>query len=81
MILPTMAAANAPALLAGFAARLGPVLLPDALPEIPQVAAGRLRQLYDLDYRDIGRLAYAPLREACEAAWGGVAKRLAVQIP
>lgn len=59
--------------LAGFAAKLGPALLSAALPEIPQIANGRVQNFYDLDYRDIGRLVYAPQREACEAAWRGLA--------
>jgi hypothetical protein len=29
-------------------------------------------QFYDLDYREVGRLAYAPLRDASEAAWAGL---------
>ena len=47
------------------------------MPEIPQIAAGRATQFYDLDYRAVGRLIYTPQREATEAAWRGVADVLA----
>lgn len=53
-----------------------PALLPHPLPHIPQVANGQAAHFYALDYRDVGRLAYAPLREACEATWRGVATML-----
>lgn len=76
-ILPTRAAEGATSLLAGFAAKLGDTLLPAAFPEIEMVARGQLTQFYDLDYRQAGRLAYAPLREACDAAARAVV--LAVQ--
>lgn len=42
--------------------------LPAALPEVRQVAEGKARNLYDMDYRSIGRVAYAPLRDAAEMA-------------
>ena len=42
--------------------------LPAALPEVRHVAEGKARNLYDLDYRSIGRVAYAPLRDAAEMA-------------
>ena len=76
-VLPTRARADAAAVLAGYAAKLGPALLPSPLPEIAQIANGTAAQFYDLDYRDIGRLIYAPQREATEAAWRGVADLLA----
>ncbi|TXH94264.1 MAG: hypothetical protein E6Q73_16230 [Pseudorhodobacter sp.] len=72
-LLPTRSGADGPERLAGFAAKLGPLaasLLPAALPE---VALPPGRQFYDLDYRDIGRQAYTPPREACEAAFRGLA--------
>jgi len=85
-VLPTRAGQGAAALLASTAARLGATVLPAtvlpatvlpaALPEIPQIAAGRAAQFYDLDYRDVGRLVYAPQRDAIEAAWRGVADLL-----
>lgn len=77
LLLPTRATAETASRLAGFAAKLGPVLLPAALPEIPQIADGHARNFYDLDYRDLGRLAYAPQREACEAVWRALAAVLA----
>lgn len=81
-VLPTRAGHDAAALLAGYAAKLGSaplpsVLLPAALPEIAQIANGQAAQFYDLDYRDVGRLIYAPQRDATEAAWRGVAALLA----
>lgn len=76
-VLPTRARQDAAALLASYAAKLGPLLLPAALPEIPQIASGAVAQFYDLDYRDVGRLNYAPQRAATEAAWRGVADLLA----
>lgn len=81
-VLPTQGGADAGAHLAGFAAKpgggeLGAALLPNPLPQIAQIAAGRITQFYDLDYREIGRLAYTPQRDACEAAWRGVAAMLA----
>lgn len=77
-ILPTRSGTDTAALLTGFAAKLGPALLPDALPELPRPAsASDPVQFYDLDYRSLGKLAYSPQRDACEAAWRGFAKRLA----
>jgi chromosome partitioning protein len=67
-ILPTRAGPDAAHLMAGFAAKLGGTLLPNPFPEIDAVASGQIPQFYDLDYRQTGRLAYAPLREACDAA-------------
>ncbi|MDO8327899.1 MAG: AAA family ATPase [Cypionkella sp.] len=72
-VLPIRAGADSASRLAGFAAKLGPTLLPAALPEIAQIASGSARNFYDLDYRDLGRLAYAPQREACEAVWRALA--------
>lgn len=77
VVLPTRARADAAALLASYAAKLGPTLLPAALPEIPQIASGQAAQFYDLDYREVGRLIYAPQREATETAWRGMADLLA----
>ena len=68
MILPTRAGADAARQMAGFAAKLGDSLLPAPLPEVPSVAAGQVAHLYDLDYRSLGRLTYAPLRQACDTA-------------
>lgn len=76
MVLPTRAGADAPQLMAKYAARLPQVLLPVPLPEVPDVANGTAAQFYDLDYRDVGRLAYAPLRAASDAAWRCVAAGL-----
>ncbi|MFD1740194.1 ParA family protein [Cypionkella sinensis] len=76
-VLPTRGGDTAAGLLAGYAAKLGPALLPAALPDIPAIASGQAAQFYDLDYRDVGRLIYAPQREATEAAWRGVADLLA----
>ncbi|MEO8242347.1 MAG: AAA family ATPase [bacterium] len=76
-VLPNRAGPDAARLLAGFAAKLGDAMLPTALPEIAAVAEARVAQFYDLDYRSLGRLAYAPQREACDAAWRGVAEALA----
>lgn len=64
-------------LLPGFAAKLGElpagaVLLPNGLPASPA-------PLYDLDYRDLGRQSYTPLREAGEAAWQGLAAQLVAE--
>jgi chromosome partitioning protein len=75
-VLPTRARGDAAQALAGYAARLGSALLPAALPEVAQIADGRAAQLYDLDYRDVGRLAYAPLREASEQGFRGLAELL-----
>lgn len=50
----------------------GPALLPDPLPYISQVADEQAAHFYALDYRAVGRLPYAPLRDACNAAWRGV---------
>lgn len=76
-VLPTRAGPDAASRLAGFAAKLAGAsevrLLPDALPEIATLAEGQESQLYDLDYRRLGRLAYGPLREATEAAFRGLA--------
>ena len=77
-VLPTRARQDAASLLATYAAKLGPALLPSPLPEIPQIANGTTAQFYDLDYREVGRLIYAPQREATEAAWRGLADLLAV---
>jgi hypothetical protein len=55
---------------------LGEVLLSNPLPEIAALADGVTPQFYDLDYRKLGRLTYAPLRDACDAAWRAVAERL-----
>lgn len=79
-VLPTRAGSDSAALLAGFAAKLGstplgPALLPDALPELAHGADPL--SFYDLDYRSLGKLAYSPQRDACEAAWRGFAQRLA----
>ena len=71
LVLPTRAGPDAARQMAGFAAKLGTALLPDPLPELAPVATGQVAHLYDLDYRSIGRLAYAPLREACDAAVRG----------
>ena len=73
MVLPTRTGSTR--LPAGFAAKLGDSLLPAALPEIPNLGPD-LAQFYDLDYRHIGRLAYAPLRSACDAAWATLASAL-----
>ena len=51
--------------------------LPHPLPLIPQVANGQAAHFYALDYRDVGRLTYAPLRDACDATWQGLAGVLA----
>lgn len=72
-IQPTRAGGDGAQRLAGFAAKLGgggPTLLPDALPEMDLSAGG---QFYDHDYRQLGRLAYTPPREALEAAFRGLA--------
>jgi chromosome partitioning protein len=74
LILPTRAGEDAARRLAGFAAKPALRLLTAALPEIPQVASGTAAHFYDLDYRDMGRLTYAPLRAACDAAWHAVAE-------
>ena len=68
LILPTNAGPDTARQMAGFAAKLGEVLLPEPLPEVEAVALGQVAHLYDLDYRSIGRLAYAPLRQACDTA-------------
>lgn len=60
----------------GFAAKpLPPDALP-GLPEIPGLGPGAAT-LYDLDYRALGRVDYAPLRDACEASWAGLAAQIA----
>lgn len=51
--------------------------LPQPVPHVPQVANGQAPHLYALDYRDVGRLTYTPLRTACDAAWKGLAGVLA----
>jgi chromosome partitioning protein len=51
-------------------------LLPHPLPLIPQISTGQTAHVYALDYRDIGRLPYAPLRDACDASWRGLAQVL-----
>lgn len=76
MVLPTRAGPDAPQRMARYAAKLPQVLLPVPLPEVPDVANGTAAQFYDLDYRDVGRLAYAPLRQASDAAWRCVADGL-----
>lgn len=55
----------------------GTTLLPHPLPVIPQISTTGPTHFYDLDYRDVGRLTYAPLRHACDAAWRGLAAVLA----
>lgn len=75
-ILPTRAGADAAKLMAENAARLGDAMLPNALPEIPAVASGQVSHLYDLDYRSLGRLAYAPLRQASDVACRKLAQAL-----
>jgi len=77
VVLPTRAGPDSAAQLAQYVAALPGTLLPNPLPEIPQIAAGRATQFYDLDYRAVGRLIYTPQREATEAAWRGVADVLA----
>jgi len=72
VVLPTRAGEGAARQMAGFAAKLGDTLLPTPFPEVEAIAKGHAAQLYDLDYRQIGRLAYAPLREACDAAARGI---------
>ena len=67
-ILPTRAGADAARLMAEYTARLGDALLPDAMPEIPAIASSQVAHFYDLDYRSLGRLAYAPLRKASDTA-------------
>ncbi len=78
-ILPTRSGGDGMARLAGFAAKpMAPArLLPEALPELPQHSqTGAPRSLYDLDYRDLGRTTYHPLRDATEAAFRGFAARV-----
>ncbi len=75
-VLPNRAGADAAHQMAGFAAKLGEALLPTPLPEVDAVARGQGAQLYDLDYRVLGRLTYAPMRQACDAAWRGLATAL-----
>lgn len=72
-VLPTRASPDTAALLARYAAALPNSLLPNTLPEIPQIAMGQAAQFYDLDYRATGKLIYTPQRDATEAAWRGVA--------
>ena len=67
-VLPIRAGIDAPQRMAGFVAKLGAALLPTPLPEVEVVAMGQVSHLYDLDYRRLGRLTYAPLRQACDAA-------------
>ena len=55
----------------------GTTLLPHPLPVIPQISTTGPTHFYDLDYRNVGRLTYAPLRDACDAAWRGLAAVLA----
>ena len=69
-VLPTRAGPDAARYLASATAQLGDALLPAALPEV------HTPQFYDLDYRTIGRLPYAPLRDACDAAWVGLSEVL-----
>ena len=68
LILPTRAGTDAARQMAGFAAKLGDALLADPLPEIAAIAGCQVAHLYDLDYRSLGRLTYAPLRQACDTA-------------
>lgn len=75
-VLPIRGGQDSAAVLAGYAAQLGPALLPCPLPEIPQIVEGQVAQFYDLDYRAVGRLIYAPQREAIEAAWRSLADLL-----
>ena len=79
-VLPVRAGGGAVPLV-GFAAKLGDALLPVALPEIPQLAANGAAHFYDLDYRDLGRLAYAPIRQACDDVWQVVAKAVVKMHP
>ena len=51
----------------------GGVLLLPGLPFVPEVAAGQVAHLYDLAPRGAARIGYAPRRDACEAAWAGLA--------
>lgn len=76
-VLPNRAGPDAPRQMAACAAKLGEVLLPNPMPDIAALAQGAAAQFYDLDYRTLGRLAYAPLREACDAAWRAMADGLA----
>ena len=81
-VLPNRAGPDAARQMAGVAAKLGDALLPNPMPEIaslaPRLAQGQAApQFYDLDYRSLGRLTYAPLRDACDAAWLSVAEALA----
>ena len=76
-VLATRAGPDAARQMAGFAAKLGDTLLPIPLPEVEAVARGQIAQAYDLDYRALGRLAYAPLREACDAHVRSVLAKLA----
>lgn len=61
----------------GPGAALGITRLPHPLPLIPQIGTAGTTHFYDLDYRMVGRLPYAPLRDACDAAWRGLADVLA----
>lgn len=54
----------------------GVTVLPHPLPDMPHLCQTAAAHLYDLDYRAIGRLPYAPLRDTCDAAWGGLARVL-----
>lgn len=74
-VLPNRAGGDAARQMAQ-ASRLGEALLPNPLPEIAALTEGLAPQFYDLDYRKLGRLTYAPLREACDAAWRALAERL-----
>jgi len=56
----------------------GGVLLLPGLPFVPEVAAGQVAHLYDLAPRGAARIGYAPRRDACEAAWAGLAGVLGV---
>jgi chromosome partitioning protein len=75
-VLPNRAGEDAARQMAQATALLGEALVPTPLPEVTALADGLARQFYDLDYRKVGRLTYAPLREACDAAWRAVAERL-----
>lgn len=53
-------------------AAFGTHVLPDALPEVPDLRAGRIAQFHDLAPKDLPRAAYVPLRDAVEACWQGL---------
>ncbi len=76
LVLPVRATAATAAQAGGFAAKLGAALLPNPLPELAVLATGQMRNFYDLDYRDLGRQDYGPLRQACQDGWTGFASVL-----